>query len=656
MVAGATEDEGIMRYTTLGSRGPRVSRLGFGCMRLPMGTDGKVDRKLAIPMLQRAVDLGVTYFDTAVFYCHGDSQRAVGEALEGVRDRIVLSTKNHLHDATPEEWWARLEESLQLLRTDHLDVYNFHGLTWETFQQDIGRPGGKLELMRRAKAEGKVRHICCSFHDEPDALVKLAETGAFDAITVQYNLLNRMLEAGIHRCRELGVGVVVMGPVGGGRLGVESRRIRELSGGDAASTPEAALRFVLAHPGVNVALSGMSSLEMLEENVRIVSEKEPFTPAQIAAMEREMERVKALQGVNCPACGYCQPCPFGVNIPENFRIYNEYKLYGLTDAARKAYGALVKSAASCVECGACLAKCPQKIPIPDALRKVLAELDASYDGFGATPVVHGAREESLKAALVVRNLRPAPLAGEVTVEAARGCRFVPASFPTGAVEPLGSKTVQALVTVPDGVGMLEGACRVSAGGEERTSPFAIPFFLAPAGGWRRHEAVLLPEDFARPELARTHGYAVSLSHDDEALHVRVAVRSALEGLARPGDLHGARLELYVDMRGSRGAANAYEEGVEQFFVWLSAPAAKARSERPIDLAPRLTRTAEGVEVALRLPFASFRPAGAPVPSEIGLDWMFVVADAAGADVGHPTYGRRQGLWQSPRLFARAYLL
>jgi uncharacterized protein len=410
-----------MRYTTLGARGPRVSRLGFGCMRLPMGEDGRVDRALAVPLLRRAVELGVTYIDTAIFYCQGDSQRAVGEALEGLRDRVVLSTKNHLHSASAEDWGARLDESLEMLRTDYLDIYNFHGLTWETFEQHLAGPDGKLELMKRAKSEGRVRHICCSFHDEPEALVKLAETGEFDAITVQYNLLNRSLEQAIHRCRELGVGIVVMGPVGGGRLGVESARIRDLIGGGVNSTPEAAIRFVLAHPGVHVALSGMSNLEMLEENVRIVSETEPFTPGEISGMEQELVRVKALQGVNCPACGYCQPCPFGVDIPENFRIYNEFKQYGLTAAARKAYAGLVQGAAACVECGACLSKCPQKIPIPDALRKVIAELDDSYCDFGATPILRGVREANLSATIMVRNLRAEPLDAEVSLSLLREC-------------------------------------------------------------------------------------------------------------------------------------------------------------------------------------------------------------------------------------------
>ena len=132
-----------MKYTTLGRTGLIVSRLGFGCMRFPMTAEGKVDREQTVPLLHRAVELGVNYFDTAIFYCHGDSQRVVGEAFEGMRDRVVLSTKNHLHEAPADAWWARLEESLTFLRTDYLDIYNLHGMTWDYWTRNIDGPGGK---------------------------------------------------------------------------------------------------------------------------------------------------------------------------------------------------------------------------------------------------------------------------------------------------------------------------------------------------------------------------------------------------------------------------------------------------------------------------------------------------------------------------------
>ncbi len=645
-----------MRYTTLGARGPRVSRLGFGCMRLPMGADGKVNRSLSIPMLHRAVELGVTYFDTAVGYCQGDSQRVVGEAFEHMRDKVVLSTKNPFHSASDADWLARLAESLRFLRTDHLDIYNFHGLTWDTYVQHIREPG-KLRLMKQAKADGRIRHLCCSFHDTAEALVKLAETGEFDSITVQYNLLWRDLEKAIHRCHELGVGIVVMGPVGGGRLGVDSDRIRESLRGEAKSTPEAALRFVLAHPGVNVALSGMTTLAQVEENCGIVSSKDPFTPAQIAAMEDELGQVRAKTGVNCPACGYCLPCPAGVDIPEHFKIYNEYKLYGLTAAAKRAYATLSRTAAACTECGACLARCPQKLSIPKLLRRIMTELDDSCQGFGSAMTPTGATTNGLKSLVIVRNLgKPAaPFAVSFALE--DGVTATPESLTTGPLASDESARQAVTLTVPDGVGILRGAIHTTSGDEERITPLFQPFFLIPSGVWRKHEAVIDAKAFSVPGVAREVGYSVFLRRDADAIHARLAIRSKLEGLAKFSEMAGARVELYVDLRPhSRGARNSYEDGVDQIFLWLNEPGgAKAKSGKELELGLQVRRTAEGCDLSLSIPFKQFLPENTMPPSEIGLDWMLIVANAEGADIGHPTYGHRQGLYQNPRLFTRAFL-
>ena len=218
-----------MQYTTLGKTGLRVSRLGFGCMRLPMA-GGRVDLKLAIPLLRRAVELGVNYFDTAVGYCGHDSERALGEAMKGIRDKVILSTKNHHYDKLDERgWWTNLENSLKRLDTDHIDVYNFHGLHWKHFTEHVDGPGGQLRHMLRAREQGLIRHICFSFHDTADALEKIAATGCFDAVTLQYNLLDRSNEPAFeHVAKKCGMGIVIMGPVGGGRLGAPSEEIRSM--------------------------------------------------------------------------------------------------------------------------------------------------------------------------------------------------------------------------------------------------------------------------------------------------------------------------------------------------------------------------------------------------------------------------------------------
>jgi len=648
-----------MQYTTLGRTGLTVSRLGFGCMRLPMTAEGRVDRDLAIPLLQRAVALGVTYFDTAIFYCHGDSQRTLGEAFEGLRDRVVLSTKNHMHEAPDDAWWARLEESLALLRTDYLDIYNLHGMTWDAWLRHIDGPHGKYRLLQQAKDQGMIRHICCSFHDSPEALVRLAETGAFDSITFQYNLLNREVEQAIHRLHALNVGAVVMGPVGGGRLGVDSARIRALTGGAAQSTPEAALRFVLAHPGVHVALSGMSTLAMLEQNVDIVARTPPFTPAELAAIDAEVARVKAKQGVPCTACGYCLPCPAGVEIPGNFGIYNAYRIYGLHPHAVRAYAGQHGRAALCTDCGACEPQCPQKIAIRDRLRTVTAALDEDFAGFGSLLALTGVTPEGhLRGQVTTKNLTDQAVEPVVRFRLEDGAHAEPDVLRPGTLAPMASVHAHTTFLAPDGVGILRGALVTTAGAEVRERPFVLPYLIAPRDRMRWHTPVILPHHFAdREDIAATHGYTVGLRRDDAQLYVTLAVRSQLHGIGRVGESGGARFEVYVDMRPPEhgGHRIPYSDGADQLFLSVGAPGHGSKTGRHYTLNQVNTRTADGVHITFALPFAEFLQPGWRLPSRIGLDFMFVVAEADGTELGYPTYGGRGGLYQNPAAFTRCYL-
>lgn len=648
-----------MKRTVLGKTGLSVSRLGFGCMRLPMTAEGKVDREKSIPLLQKAVDLGVNYFDTAIFYCNGDSQRVLGEAMQDRRDRVVLSTKNHMHESPADAWWARLEESLRLLRTDCIDVYNMHGMTWATWTKHIDTPNGKLKLLQKALDQKMIRHIGCSFHDSAEALVKLGETGVIESVTLQYNLLNRELHDAISRLRELNVGVVVMGPVGGGRLGVDSERIRQLTGHRVQSTPEAALRFVLAHPGVCVALSGMSTLEMVQQNVRTVSEQEPFTAGEIAQIDAEVNRIREKSCIPCTGCAYCLPCPFGVQIPGNFDTYNQYRIYGLKEHAQGAYAGLSGPAVRCVECGACLPKCPQKIEIPAMLRKVTGELDQQFHGFGAMLSVAGVKGEGIQGRITVKNLTEKALSPVVSVALADGAVCEPPSFRIDTLAAGSAVSRNVTILAPDGVGVIEGNLGAEAGGESRVTPIRIPFFFIPRDTVRWHQAKLAAKRYSgRQDIVDTHGYRVGLRHDDGKVYVVLEVRSKLHALARPGESGGGRIELYVDMRpAENGFARApYSDGAEQFFVSLGAAGQGSQSGKIYQLNQRNEKTPDGVRVTLELPFDQFLKPDWPKPQGMGLDFMFVVCDPDGTELGHSTYGGRGGLYQNPAGFTAAVLL
>ncbi|HHX41060.1 MAG TPA: aldo/keto reductase [Armatimonadetes bacterium] len=365
-----------MIYRKLGRTGLRVSQLGFGCMRLPMKggmTEGSVDRELAVPMLHRAFEAGVNYVDTAVGYCNGDSQRAVGDALKGWRHRIIVSTKNPDYGIDEAQWWRHLEESLERLQTDYIDIYNHHGISWERYEEHVLPRVSRW--MVKAKEQGLIRHICCSFHDDNEALKRLVDTGYPEVITVQYNLLDRGLEEGIAYAHEKGVGIVVMGPVGGGRLGAPSEVLGKMIPG-VDRVPELALRFVLANPHVSVALSGMSTLQQVEENIATASSDATLSEAELAAIDEQMARLRKMADLYCSGCRYCLPCPNEVNIPVLFELYNTGRVYGLWDVARARYAKVGKipwlpgkTADACVECGECEEKCPQRI----AIRAQLAE-------------------------------------------------------------------------------------------------------------------------------------------------------------------------------------------------------------------------------------------------------------------------------------------
>ena len=372
-----------MLYRTLGRTGYRVSALGFGAMRLPMADD-KVDEEKAIPVLRRALDLGVNYFDSAWGYCNQTSEIAVGKAIAGwPREKLVLSTKQPIHSTDDVAIWReRLETQLKRFDTPYIDVYNCHGLSWDQYQQFVAPPGGVLEQARKAQAEGLIRHLCLSCHDTPENMLKLIDTGELDVMTLQYNLLDRKNAPAIAHALEKGVGIVVMGPVGGGRLAMAPDVLGERVGPDLTikSTPEIALRFVLTNPGVGVALSGMNTIPMVEENVEIASRSDPLSLAELKQVDEAFDEIKKLADLYCTGCDYCLPCPNEVRISENFRLMNYFRLYGVKEYAKNGYAGLVRrggSADQCLECGECEPKCPQNLPIMQQLAEVRATLGAS---------------------------------------------------------------------------------------------------------------------------------------------------------------------------------------------------------------------------------------------------------------------------------------
>ncbi len=370
-----------MQYRVLGRTGLRVSALGFGTMRFKM-VDGHVDQELTVRVLHRAMDLGVNYFDSAVGYCSSESEMVLGKALNGRRDGKVVSTKYPPwnRDLTADDCRQVIEQSLSRLDVDVIDIYHMHSLDWETAQKVLAK-GGAVDGARKAKEEGLVKHLGFSFHDDPKRMPDIIEAAPdFDVVTCQYNLLDRGNEESMASAHDQGLGVVVMGPVGGGRLGFPSEQLQGMLPGGTKSSPEVALRFVLANPNVSVALSGMNTVEMVEENAATASRESTLTEDERQAIVEALAENRRLADLYCTGCGYCMPCPNGVNIPENFRLMNLHRVWGLTGPARDRYQRFGPrrennlNAGACVECGQCEPKCPQKIPIIEQLKETHSAL------------------------------------------------------------------------------------------------------------------------------------------------------------------------------------------------------------------------------------------------------------------------------------------
>jgi predicted aldo/keto reductase-like oxidoreductase len=355
-------------------------------MRLPT-LDGarmspNIDEAQAIAMLHRAIEAGVNYIDTAYPYHGGRSKLVVGKALAGGwRERVRLATKLPVWLVNePGDVDRLLDEQLRKLQTSHIDFYLLHALNTERWREIVLKRG-ILERAAAALADGRIRHLGFSMHDNTACLEEII-TGSdlWTFCQIQYNYMDIENQAGmrgLHFAAEHGLAVVVMEPLLGGRLVDPPAAVRApMDRFPLARTPaEWALQWVWDQPQVSVVLSGMSTMEQVEENLRAASRSRvgSFTPAEQEVIGAVREGYRARTAIPCTKCSYCMPCPNGVNIPENFDIFNYAHLYDGLEDARMRYQRFLpepEHSSHCVACQDCEPKCPQKIEISEWMPKV----------------------------------------------------------------------------------------------------------------------------------------------------------------------------------------------------------------------------------------------------------------------------------------------
>ena len=380
-----------MNYRMMTATGDRLSVLGYGCMRFPRNRAG-IDEERTRKQVLAAIEQGVNYFDTA--YIYPGSEKVLGKILAGgLREKVKIATKiPSMMVKSRDDMETIFRRQLTHLQTDYIDYYLVHNVSsfadWQRLK-DMGFIGF-VEEMRR---QGCILHFGFSFHGNLQTFRQLVDDYPWDFCQIQYNYLDEEFQAGtkgLHYAAEKGLGIIVMEPLRGGTLGnkIPAPAEKLFRQADPSRSPaEWALRWVLSHPEVGIVLSGMNEEEHIRENIRVTSSKE-----DLVLSDRELqcfEKVKAVFSekikVPCTGCAYCMPCPHGVDIPTCFAWYNSRSVHGglfpvfqYIQATEGAVNGKPSRASNCKNCGLCVQRCPQQIPIPDKLKDTARQMEKAY--------------------------------------------------------------------------------------------------------------------------------------------------------------------------------------------------------------------------------------------------------------------------------------
>ena len=355
-----------MNFKKLGNTGLNISSLGFGAMRLPY----KDDRSFAsaIALIQHALKKEINFFDVGTFYCNHLCETIFSQVIiQKNGQNIILSGKNSSHISNNENWTDQLKNSLFMFGCEVLDIYFIHYLDYDVWEKHFILDN-VIDEVNRAKEEGLIKYVGFSSHDSPEKVRKLIDTGFFDAVILTYNLLNRTYEDTLHYASGKGMGVIIMNPLAGGILTdtfLDFHRLTEYFGDDIAGI---ALNYVLSNPDVHCALSGMRTLNEIDKNSD-TGGKHHFSAEETAMINDFICMERNCRLVYCTGCGYCLPCPQGIDIPGVIKIWNTYNIVQGDGHFIRDYQILDVSADCCIMCETCEEKCPNGVRIIEIMEK-----------------------------------------------------------------------------------------------------------------------------------------------------------------------------------------------------------------------------------------------------------------------------------------------
>ncbi len=375
-----------MQYRHTASHPNELSILGFGCMRFERKM-GSLDEQKAFSLLNQAIEAGVNYLDTA--YIYPGSEQMLGRffaAYPSVRDRIYLATKlPHYLIRTKQDIDRFFSEQLRRLKTDHIDYYLMHMLpdtaVWERL---VGL--GMEEWIAEKKRTGQIRQIGFSYHGNSEMFCRLLDSYDWDFCQIQYNYMDEHSQAGrkgLQYAASKGLPVIIMEPLRGGRLINQLPQEAKNLFREAHESPASfGLRWLWDQPGVTVVLSGMNSEKMVAQNCRLAKKAVPgcFTQKEKELLPKVRRAINRNIKIGCTGCGYCMPCPQGVDIPGVFRCYNEVFTDNYFTGLREYFMCTTfrgkqAAASQCIACGRCKKHCPQSIDIPAQMKLVAKKME-----------------------------------------------------------------------------------------------------------------------------------------------------------------------------------------------------------------------------------------------------------------------------------------